>query len=133
MQGISFQLRAYFYTNNPKLHLYLLNLKKLVLNRNVFNTVNFTDNPMNPNFIYIIIAINIFAFCQVAIDKQLAIRKNWRIPEIQLIAPALIGGMIGIILGMFTFRHKTRKARFQIKLALAIAVFAGGVYFLWPM
>ncbi|HKM35574.1 MAG TPA: DUF1294 domain-containing protein, partial [Lachnospiraceae bacterium] len=36
----------------------------------------------------------------------------FRIPEATLFIVALIGGSIGSILGMYTFRHKTRRFSF---------------------
>ena len=39
---------------------------------------------------------------------------KWRIKEYTLFILALIGGSIGAIAGMNTFRHKTKKARFVI-------------------
>ncbi|MBQ5676326.1 MAG: DUF1294 domain-containing protein, partial [Lachnospiraceae bacterium] len=44
----------------------------------------------------------------MGIDKRKAIKRAFRIPEATLFIVALIGGSIGSILGMFTFRHKTR-------------------------
>jgi uncharacterized membrane protein YsdA (DUF1294 family) len=78
--------------------------------------------------IYIAIAANGLAFIQMGIDKRLAVRGKHRIPEAQLIAPVLLSGIIGIVLGMRVFRHKTAKRSFQIKLALAFLLFAIGVY-----
>ncbi|MEE9367491.1 MAG: DUF1294 domain-containing protein [Pontiella sp.] len=75
------------------------------------------------NLVYLAIVANLIAFLQMAIDKRLAIKGKWRISEVQLILPTLFGGIIGVLLGMLAFRHKTKKTRFQIKLALAIAIF----------
>lgn len=85
---------------------------------------------MNPDILYALIAFNLIAFFQCVIDKQQAIKQRWRIPEIQLIAPVLIGGLPGLLIGMILFRHKTKKASFQLKLALATLIFAGTVYLL---
>ena len=63
--------------------------------------------------IYFII-INIFAFLAMFIDKRKAQKGKWRIPENTLLLLALIGGSIGAMVGMYTFRHKTKKLRFTI-------------------
>ena len=42
-------------------------------------------------------------------DKGKAVRKSWRIPEWFLLTVALIGGSLGSLLGMYLFRHKTKK------------------------
>lgn len=44
----------------------------------------------------------------MGIDKRRARRKAWRIKESTLFLVAIIGGSIGSIAGMYTFRHKTR-------------------------
>lgn len=69
-----------------------------------------------------LIAINIIAFGMYGVDKQKAIKKQWRIPEAQLLAVAAIGGSAGAILGMQFFHHKTRKWKFRIGVPLILAV-----------
>lgn len=69
-----------------------------------------------------LIAINIIAFVIYGIDKQKAIRKQWRIPEAQLLAVAAIGGSAGALLGMQFFHHKTRKWKFRLGVPLILAV-----------
>lgn len=66
--------------------------------------------------------INIVAFSMYGVDKQKAIRKQWRIPEAQLLAVAAIGGSVGALLGMQFFHHKTRKWKFRIGVPLILAV-----------
>lgn len=44
----------------------------------------------------------------MGIDKKKAKKGAWRIPEKRLFFIALLGGSIGSILGMKTFRHKTK-------------------------
>ena len=56
-----------------------------------------------------LVFVNIAAFGMYGIDKQKAIRKQWRIPEAQLLAVAAIGGSAGALLGMQFFHHKIRK------------------------
>lgn len=65
-------------------------------------------------FIIYLIIINIIAFIAMYIDKKRAKIGKWRIKEYTLFILALIGGSIGAIAGMYTFRHKTKKARFVI-------------------
>lgn len=56
--------------------------------------------------------INLTGFCLMGIDKRKAIKGAFRIPEATLFIVALIGGSIGSIMGMYTFRHKTRHLTF---------------------
>ena len=65
-------------------------------------------------FIIYLIAINLIAFLAMYIDKRKAKYGKWRIPEQTLFILALIGGSIGAIAGMYTFRHKTKKLRFSV-------------------
>ena len=55
-----------------------------------------------------ILVINFIAFLLMGIDKRRAIKHAFRIPEATLFLFAIMGGSIGSILGMYTFRHKTR-------------------------
>lgn len=63
--------------------------------------------------VYLII-INIIGFFAMGIDKWKAKRNAWRIPENTLFIITLIGGGIGTNIGMYFFRHKTKKPAFII-------------------
>lgn len=65
-------------------------------------------------FIIYLIVINLIAFLAMYIDKKRAKYGKWRIKEHTLFVLALLGGSVGAIAGMYTFRHKTKKARFFI-------------------
>lgn len=52
-------------------------------------------------------------FAMMGIDKTLAKRGAWRIPERTLFLIAVLGGALGGIIGMYFFRHKTRHASFK--------------------
>lgn len=61
-----------------------------------------------------VVIINIIAFVAMAIDKRKAKKRAWRIPEATLFILAGIGGSIGAIAGMYTFRHKTKHRSFTL-------------------
>lgn len=65
-------------------------------------------------FLIYLVVINIISFFTMYIDKKKARYGKWRIPEQTLFVITLIGGSIGSIIGMYTFRHKTKKLRFSI-------------------
>ena len=69
-----------------------------------------------------LILVNAAAFALMFADKQKAIRGQWRIPEKVLLGVALLGGSIGAIAGMYTFRHKTRHGKFKYGLPLILLV-----------
>ena len=66
------------------------------------------------NIIIYLVVINIIGFLAMLIDKKKAQRGDWRIPEKSLFIITLLGGGIGTIAGMYTFRHKTKKLKFTI-------------------
>lgn len=66
------------------------------------------------NILLYVIIINVIGFLAMLIDKKKAKRGSWRIPEKTLFTITLLGGGIGTILGMYAFRHKTKKLRFTI-------------------
>ncbi|HDK5767528.1 TPA: DUF1294 domain-containing protein, partial [Clostridioides difficile] len=61
----------------------------------------------NFTLIYFIV-INSIAFFSMYIDKKRAVRNEWRIKEATLMSIAVIGGSIGSMIGMYSFRHKTK-------------------------
>lgn len=63
--------------------------------------------------IYLVL-INAYAFLFMLIDKRKAIKNKWRIPEKHLLGVCAIGGSFGGLLGMYTFRHKTKHPLFTI-------------------
>lgn len=60
-----------------------------------------------------LVIVNIVGFAMMGIDKKRAVRGAWRISEASLFLSAVIGGSIGCILGMKTFRHKTKHWYFK--------------------
>ena len=66
------------------------------------------------NLIIYLIIINLICFIAMYIDKKKAKKGKWRISEKALFILALIGGSIGGIAGIYTFRHKTKKKIFTI-------------------
>lgn len=68
---------------------------------------------MNLEVIYLLL-INILLFILMGIDKRKAAKNKWRIKEKTLLILCLLGGSIGGIIGMYTFRHKTKHLKFKI-------------------
>lgn len=56
--------------------------------------------------------VNAAGFLLMFIDKQKARKRKWRIPESTLLGVAMIGGSLGSLIGMYTFRHKTLHSKF---------------------
>lgn len=82
------------------------------------------------NIIIYFIVINIIGFLIMYIDKQKAKKGKWRIPEKVLFIITALGGGIGTIAGMYTFRHKTQKIAFVIGFpAITILEIIAIIYF----
>ncbi len=71
--------------------------------------------------IYLIL-INILSFILYGLDKYKAIKNKWRIPESVLLSISFLGGGIGSTLGMYAFRHKTKKKKFIFLNLLSIVI-----------
>ncbi len=62
-------------------------------------------------FIYLLF-INSITFFIYALDKKRAVNDQWRIKEVTLLGLSLIGGSLGALLAMYSFKHKTKKFYF---------------------
>lgn len=71
-----------------------------------------------PVYLLIINAAGLFLMLA---DKIKAKKHRWRIPEASLFFVAAIGGSIGSLLGMYTFRHKTKHVKFILGMPLILA------------
>ena len=61
-----------------------------------------------------LLLINAVAFFLMLADKRKARKNLWRIPEATLMMSAALGGSIGALAGMYTFRHKTKHLKFTL-------------------
>lgn len=66
------------------------------------------------------IIINILALIVMKWDKRQAIKHKQRVPEQDLFLLALVGGVGGIYLGMYLFRHKTKKVKFVLGIPIIL-------------
>lgn len=71
--------------------------------------------------IYLFI-VNAAALLVMLVDKLSAKKNLWRIPERTLIGLAAIGGSVGMLFGMYAFRHKTRHLKFFLGIPLILAM-----------
>lgn len=78
------------------------------------NAISIQDIFTTKNIIIYFVLINIIGFLIMYIDKRKAKLGRWRIPEKTLFFITALGGGIGTIVGMYTFRHKTQKIQFVI-------------------
>ena len=78
-----------------------------------------------------VVAVNLFGFASMGIDKYRAVNHKWRISEAMLFFFAIIGGSIGSIIGMKIFRHKTKHKLFTIGLPIILIIQIILIVFLW--
>ena len=79
-----------------------------------------------------LLIVNAAAFLLMLIDKIKAKKNRWRIKESTLMLSAAIGGSIGALAGMYTFRHKTLHRKFTIGIPAILALqIAAVVYILY--
>lgn len=74
------------------------------------------------------IIINLLAFSLFGIDKSRARKGQWRIKESTLLLVSACGGCFGGFLGMRTFSHKTRKAKFTFSMPLFMLIHGVLIY-----
>lgn len=85
---------------------------------------------MNKFIIIYLIIINIIEFIIMDLDKLLAIKHKYRIPEFTLLFISAIGGSIGAIIGMNLFHHKTKKLKFRILFPLFLILHIIIIYYI---
>ena len=69
-----------------------------------------------------LVVINLIGFVIMGVDKKRAIKGAWRISEASLFMTAMLGGSLGCILGMQTFRHKTKHWYFKYGMPAILVV-----------
>ena len=67
-----------------------------------------------------LLLVNLAGFLLMGLDKRRARRGAWRISEKALFLPAVLGGSLGSIVGMRTFRHKTKHWYFVVGMPLIL-------------
>ena len=79
--------------------------------------------------LYLLI-VNAIGFVLMLVDKQKARKNLWRIPESKLLLVAAIGGSIGSLAGMYTFRHKTKHLKFTLGIPAILILQLAALLFL---
>jgi len=67
-----------------------------------------------------LVIINLFTLFLMYFDKRLALYNRYRISESILLMFSIIGGSIGTLIGIYFFRHKTKKRKFICGIPLII-------------
>lgn len=73
-------------------------------------------------FLLWVLCASLLDFVLMGVDKWKARHDRWRVPERAFFCVALLGGTPGALLGMWTFRHKTRHWYFRYGLPALLLV-----------
>ncbi|HEV2390615.1 MAG TPA: DUF1294 domain-containing protein [Nitrososphaerales archaeon] len=79
--------------------------------------------PSSALFDWVAVA-SLFGFAAMGADKLLAVGRRSRVSERSLWLTALLGGVLGIIVGGLVFHHKTSKTEFWVPVAVAAVLWA---------
>lgn len=85
---------------------------------------------MEKVIIIYLVLINIIGFLSMYIDKKKSVNHKWRISEKALILIAILGGAVGSLIGMRSFRHKTKHLKFTLGIPFIIIIEAFLLYIL---
>lgn len=81
-----------------------------------------------------LLLVNIMSFGLFALDKWLARKNRWRIPESRLLLTCAMGGAVGALVAMYLTHHKTRRISFKwgvpVILLLQVALVAYAMRYL---
>lgn len=83
---------------------------------------NFRQYISIPNILIYLLIVNLLGVLVMYIDKKRAEYGKWRISENTLLTISIIGGSIGILIGMYWFRHKTKKIKFTLGIPIIIVI-----------
>jgi uncharacterized membrane protein YsdA (DUF1294 family) len=75
---------------------------------------------MDLSITIILVLINLYGFILMNIDKRRAINHQWRVPEMRLLLTAFCFGSLGVLSGMYIFRHKTKHWRFVVLVPISL-------------
>ena len=73
-------------------------------------------------FLWYLLLINIITMLMYGLDKLKAIYDKRRISIVTLLSFAMAGGSVGALLGMYAFRHKTKKDYFAVGVPLILVM-----------
>lgn len=66
----------------------------------------------------------------MGLDKYKAKHNHWRIPEKTLLLIPLFLGSVGSLIGMYTFRHKTKHPQFKYGIPAILVINVICIYFI---
>ena len=84
--------------------------------------------------LWYLLIINALGWLLMLADKRKAQKGLWRIPEATLMTVAALGGSIGSLISMYTFRHKTRHPKFTVGIPMILILqIAAAILLAWSL
>lgn len=81
----------------------------------------FFDDSLRQSLIGLVVVLNSISFFLMGWDKLRSREKDaQRIPESLFMTLSVLGGAVGVWIGMFMFRHKTRTWYFYLGVSLIV-------------
>jgi uncharacterized membrane protein YsdA (DUF1294 family) len=74
------------------------------------------------------VTLNVFTFFLYWFDKRQSIKNGIRIPNMIMYILAITGGIIGTLMGMYCFRHKTKKIIYILNMWVILILYGVAVY-----
>ena len=65
-------------------------------------------------YLGLVVLMSIISFILYKVDKNRAVKKQWRIKEVVLLGSSFLFGSIGGLCGMYLLRHKTKHWYFVV-------------------
>ena len=81
-------------------------------------------------FTLYVIIINIIGFLVMFLDKTKAKNGDYRISEKTIFIISLLFGAVGVYIGMYKFRHKTKHLLFNIGIPVLIIINVLSIYYI---
>ena len=78
-----------------------------------------------------LIVLNLTGLVIVALDKNKARKRKWRIPEKTFFIFAILGGSPGVYIGMLLWRHKTRHWYFMLGIPVIFVLQLAVIHFIF--
>ncbi len=79
----------------------------------------------------VLVLVNVLGLLLMGLDKWKAKHRRWRIPEWVLLLVTVVGGSVGVLAGMFLFRHKTQHRKFTVGVPLILMVQIAVACYVW--
>ena len=84
-------------------------------------------SPIDKFLLSYLLIINLTAFIAFYMDKQKAVRGEYRTSELELLLFSMAGGPFGSLLAMNKVRHKTKHLIFRILIPLSCLIWSGAI------